>query len=161
MEQVVIGIGSNMGDRLDYMSRARYFLSDTLIDPIFSSIYETAPVGIADQPFFNAVATGLTSETPSSLLNLLKSFEKSQGRDQRSPRWSNRILDLDIIAFGNQCINQESVIIPHPHYRTRKFVLVPLLEILPNFVDPLSKSPIKELIEQAPPLSVKKKNLKW
>lgn len=161
MEQVVIGIGSNMGNRLDYMSRARHFVNTILKNSVFSSIYETAPVGIADQPFFNAVVLGFTSETPTSLLALFKSFEQQQGRDQNSPRWSNRILDLDIIVYGNQRIHQENLIIPHPHYTTRKFVLVPLLEICPNFVDPYSKIPIQQLIEDAPPLSVKKKKLKW
>jgi 2-amino-4-hydroxy-6-hydroxymethyldihydropteridine diphosphokinase len=99
-----------------------------------SSLYRTAPWGKTDQPaFLNMVALLRVSVTPRALLNLCLDIERQQGRD-RAEKWGPRVLDLDVLTYGDEVIAEEGLVIPHPHLHERTFVLVPLVEMAPDTV---------------------------
>lgn len=162
MEKTIIGLGSNLGDMAASFRKARTFLEDLSQKPaLFSSIYTSEPVGIADREFLNAAALIHTSLPPDKLLARLKEFEKKLGRDMGKARWSNRLIDLDIIVCGDLVYDRDGLKIPHPEYRNRLFVLYPLQDLLPGFTDPEDRTPIGELIDAAPKISVSKSSVNW
>lgn len=164
MAKVVIALGSNLGDRLGYMSEALAFCREISLpnsSVIASSLYESDPVGIADQPFLNAVLSFHTALPPEDLLFHLKSHETEAGRNPDAPRWSNRPVDLDIIGYDAITLQKNNLTIPHASYAERLFVLLPLQEIEPEWVDPVSGQAIDALIQNAPNLRVYKTSLKW
>ena len=137
-ENVFIGIGSNIGNRISYIRKAIYYLkqiSNTTILKL-SSIYETEPIGeIIQRPFLNAVLELQTSKNPLQLLHSLQKIEQSLGR-VRLERWGPRTIDLDILLFGRLSINHPDLVIPHPYLCSRRFALKPLSEIAPDhFID--------------------------
>jgi 2-amino-4-hydroxy-6-hydroxymethyldihydropteridine diphosphokinase len=131
MIDVFIGLGSNLGDSVAILHKAR-----SAIDQLpgchvvaTSSLYRSAPIGPQDQPdYFNAVLRLHTSMSAAALLGALQYIEQQAGR-VRTRHWGERILDLDILLYGNQIINQPELQIPHPRLTERAFVLKPLLEI--------------------------------
>jgi 2-amino-4-hydroxy-6-hydroxymethyldihydropteridine diphosphokinase len=146
MKTVYIGLGSNlsgsMGDPQKQLQTALAKISDhpEIHQLNTSSFYRTSPVGPQDQPdFINAVAQAKTSLTPLALLDYLQQIENDHGRE-RKEYWGARTLDLDILIFGQQSIRNSRLIIPHPRIEERAFVLVPLLEIKPNFSSASGKS---------------------
>jgi len=146
MKTVYIGLGSNlsgsMGDPQKQMQTALEKISDhpEIHQLNTSSFYRTSPVGPQDQPdFINAVAQAKTSLTPLALLDYLQQIENEHGRE-RKEYWGARTLDLDILIFGHQSIHNTRLIIPHPRIEERAFVLVPLLEVKPNFSSASGKS---------------------
>lgn len=162
METVVIAAGSNLGNRLHYLEKAGRFLealSSGLIKK--SSVWESEPVGNARYTFYNTAAVIQTSLEAVQLLKHLKEFERECGREKNPRRWGPRVLDLDIIGFGNLVIERESLIIPHPEYHRRLFVLYPMLEIIPEWVDPDTGKHLSKLIDEAPELEIKKTDLNW
>ncbi|MFU8859350.1 MAG: 2-amino-4-hydroxy-6-hydroxymethyldihydropteridine diphosphokinase [Cyclonatronaceae bacterium] len=162
MEATVIGLGANLDDMASSFRKARAFLENlSEIPPVFSPIYTSEPVGIADREFLNAVALIHTSLPPVELLARLKESEKKLGRDMGKARWSNRLIDLDIIVCGNLVYDRDGLKIPHPEYRNRLFVLYPLRDILPGFTDPEDHTPIGQLIDAAPKISVSKSSVNW
>ena len=134
MPRAWIGIGSNMGDRLEYVRRA-LGLMDALPDTklvAVSSIYDTAPVGMTDQPrFLNAVAELSTGIEPLELLRRLLAIEEECDRVRREA-WGPRTLDLDLLLYDDVEIETEELTLPHPRARERAFVLVPLAELAPD-----------------------------
>lgn len=127
-----IGLGSNLGDRRQYLIQAVHRLhGDESVQVMHcSSIYETAPVGLAEQPYFlNMVISIRTNLQPVRLLRLLLDTERSLGR-VRDVRWGPRTIDLDLLLFGGQTLRTEELELPHPRLKERAFVLVPLMEIL-------------------------------
>jgi 2-amino-4-hydroxy-6-hydroxymethyldihydropteridine diphosphokinase len=157
-----IALGSNQGDRFQNLVDARFFLkSISEGELICSSIYETEPLGPASQPFLNAVVRIQTLDTPEQLLHRLKSFETKQGRDMMAPRWSNRLIDLDIIEMENVRINLDWLQIPHKEYPNRLFVLVPFSEIQPDWQHSISGKSLDELMRTAPKGSIEKTVLSW
>ena len=139
MKTVYIGLGSNlsgsMGDPQKQMQIALAKISDhpEIHQLNTSSFYRTSPIGPQDQPdFINAVAQVKTSLKPLALLDYLQKIENEHGRE-RKEHWGARTLDLDILIFGQQSIHNTRLIIPHPRIEERAFVLVPLLELKPNF----------------------------
>lgn len=159
---VWVALGTNLGYRLQNMMNARSFLNQiSIYPPVFSSLYETEPLGPADKSFYNAVAKITSFETPESLLSFLKKFEETSGRDPFAPRWSNRIIDLDIIAMQNVQIQLDWLQIPHKEYRNRTFVLVPLAEIEPEWKDPVTQTEIASLLKLAPESSIQKLAIDW
>ncbi len=136
MYTVFIGLGSNIENPLEQLRQAKSAiaqLSQTYIIAA-SSLYQSKPVGPQDQPdFLNAVLCIATEFSPQQLLAALQQIEQQQGR-QRIQHWGPRTLDLDILLFDDQMIDQPDLKIPHPEMLNRAFVLVPLAEIAPEQV---------------------------
>ena len=134
-----IGIGSNIGDRSAFCRSAVQALEGTegiLVGKI-SSLYETSPVGGPPQrSYVNLVVKVDTDLTPQALLDACKGIERRIGREPSDIRWGPRVVDLDILTFGDEKIVEPHLEVPHPHIRDRRFVLVPLLEVEPDAVDP-------------------------
>jgi len=145
-----IGFGSNIGDRLGHIQNAIQVLSKTegITLRKISSIYTTDPVGYeAQAQFLNGVVAIHTSLSPLSLLHTLKNIETAIGRKHRI-RWGPREIDLDILIYGDLCVQTEKLVIPHPEMRLRGFVLIPLAEIAPNLVHPVFQETIQTLLNR-------------
>jgi 2-amino-4-hydroxy-6-hydroxymethyldihydropteridine diphosphokinase len=162
--QVLVALGSNLGDPAGSVHRALEILRTTYANLRASSLYQTKPVGCAPgaPDYVNACARFETELTPEQLLQALRSLEALAGRPVRRTKNEDRTLDVDIIAIdGVQC-DTEALSLPHPRAHTRAFVLVPAIEIAPEFmlVDGtvqaaharLSHAQIAELVRSAPPL---------
>lgn len=162
MAETIIALGSNLGDRLKHMSSAKAHLKSIAGNTfIASALYETEPVGPAKYYFLNAVIRMDTNLSPQDLLEDLKAFEAEEGREQDQPKWSARLLDLDIIAYDDVQVQSGRLKLPHPEYHTRLFVLDPLIEIYPDWVDPASHMGIQDMIKSAPKIEVSKTSLNW
>ena len=129
-----LGIGTNLGDRQANVKEALRKLDElpTINLVRVSSLYETAPVGLTDQPeFLNLVAAVRTSLAPPALLDALLNIENQMGR-VRTERWGPRVIDLDLLLYGSEQVDLPQLTVPHPRLRERAFVLVPLAEIAPE-----------------------------
>jgi len=147
-ETIFLSLGSNLGDRKANLDAGRQELSRRVELVNLSSIYETEPWGITDQPLFlNQVLEGTTDLKPSDLLAFLKNIERKLGR-KPSVRYGPRLVDIDILLYGQEIINQEELVIPHQRLKERAFVLVPLAEIAPLLTYPGSNQTISELVEK-------------
>jgi 2-amino-4-hydroxy-6-hydroxymethyldihydropteridine diphosphokinase len=138
MTPAFIGLGSNVGDRLQFLQRAVKELRQTIgVEVIqLSSVYETAPVGPADQAWFlNAVVSVASSLSPLTLLDRTQAIERALGRDTPY-HWGPRTIDLDILLYGNLQIRTTTLVIPHAELCQRAFVMIPLLELVPGLVLP-------------------------
>ena len=148
MERVILGLGSNKGDKTKHLKNAVDSLSLILKDPICSSIYKTAPQDYEHQDdFFNMVVIGWCDASPQSLLKAINEIEKENGRNrcEEIPK-GPRTLDIDILFFGNITLTTAKLTLPHPAIKKRAFVLVPLLELLPDFIEPNGIKPYKEIL---------------
>jgi len=157
MIRAIIQLGSNMGERSVYLDNAKlrvHLLAGNVIKS--SSVYETAPWGNKDQPpFLNQVLVVETNLEPALFLSTMLAIEASLGRT-RNEKWAPRTLDIDVLFFGDQVIQNEKLVVPHPAIADRRFVLIPLYEILPDFMHPvLQKSIATLLADCADPLEVK------
>lgn len=130
MARAFLGLGSNLGDRLDNLQRALRFLEDRGIRVLRSSrVYETDPVGGPPQPdYLNAVVEVETGGTVRDLLNTCLETERALGRI-REERWGPRVIDVDVLTFGTEEIDEPDLQVPHPRMHERGFVLIPLLEL--------------------------------
>ncbi len=143
---IYLGLGTNLGDRLANLQHAREALPPEVRVLRASSIYETEPWGYRDQPaFLNQVLEGTTQLSPSALLQYLRAIEIKMGR-QSTFRYGPRLVDLDILFYGDQVVDLPGLAIPHPHLAERAFVLVPLAEIAPELRHPASQQTIKEML---------------
>ena len=149
MKTAHIGIGSNLGSREDNCRTALKHLTDNgiiVIKP--SSMIETAPWGVEDQPqFINMAVKTETVLEPEELLTVLQKIEVTMGRT-RTVRWGPRIIDMDILFYDDVVMKTPELEIPHPHIQDRDFVLKPLAEIAPNLVHPVLKKSIIELLKE-------------
>lgn len=149
IQNAYVGMGSNLGDRAGYLLSAVRGMLDAGLDVIrLSSLYETAPVENENQPaFLNLVAELRGSTLPSAeqLLARLLRIEYSLGRI-RDIHQGPRTIDLDLLIFKDEQANTEFLTLPHPRLHLRRFVLVPLNELVPNLVHPLLKKPVRELL---------------
>ena len=142
-----IALGSNLGDRRKFLQRAIDGLRPFLTDLVVSSPYETMPVGVGEQPtFLNAAVAGQTDFTAPALLQVLLDLERQLGRERPYPG-APRTVDLDLILYGNAVIEDPVLIVPHPRFRERRFVLEPLAEIVPDWVDPVTGRTVRQLFE--------------
>jgi 2-amino-4-hydroxy-6-hydroxymethyldihydropteridine diphosphokinase len=133
-----IGLGSNLGDREENL-RAALALMEREIGPLRSSrFHETDPVGVTDQPkFVNAVAEVRTDLPPRALLDRLLAIERRLGRDRTSEqRWGPRLIDLDLLVYGSEVVDEPGLTVPHPRLAERRFALEPLYELAPELVLP-------------------------
>lgn len=140
-------LGSNLGDRLENITRARQEISRH-VGPIIttSSLYKTAAWGKTEQPdFYNQVLELTTILSPYALLNKILEIEKHVGR-VRNERWGPRIMDIDILFYGDMIVSTEYLTIPHPEIQNRKFTLLPLAEIARNLIHPKIKKTIQEIL---------------
>ena len=143
---VYLGLGSNLGDQQANLERAVELLGQRLDMVKMSSVYETEPVGYEDQPMFlNAVCRVKTDIGPLQLLSLVKGIEASMGR---VPGFTDgpRLIDIDIILYGDMVMMDPELTIPHPRMAQRAFVLIPLLEIAPGLVHPFSGESVEEMV---------------
>jgi 2-amino-4-hydroxy-6-hydroxymethyldihydropteridine diphosphokinase len=130
LTRVFLGLGSNLGDRLDNLRRALRLLEDRGVRVLRSSrVYETDPVGGPPQPdYLNAVVEVETGGTARELLTNCLEAERALGR-VRKERWGPRLIDIDVLTFGAQEIEEPDLRVPHPRMHERGFVLIPLLEL--------------------------------
>lgn len=149
IQNAYVGLGSNLGDRAGYLLLAVRGMLDAGLDVIrLSSIYETEAVEYEQQPaFLNMVAElhGSTLPSPEQTLARLLRIEYALGRT-RDVRMGPRTIDLDLLIFKDQQIETEFLTVPHPRLATRRFVLVPLNELVPSLIHPVLGEPISELL---------------
>jgi 2-amino-4-hydroxy-6-hydroxymethyldihydropteridine diphosphokinase len=123
-----VGLGSNLGDRDALIRHAAEAIGAVRL----STIRETRPWGLETQPLFlNAVAELETSLTPRQLLDRLLAVERQLGRERVGPRWGPRAIDLDLLLYGDQVVEEPGLRVPHPYLLERRFVLEPLAELVP------------------------------
>jgi len=135
--KIAVALGANLGDRLATLRRAANRLShDLLLNSRSSSVYESDPWGILEQPkFLNAVLVGDCEWKPPAIVNFLKQLELELGR-KPGPRFGPREIDLDLIAYGNEVWESPGVVVPHPEMAKREFVLAPLNELWGDWQHP-------------------------
>lgn len=139
-EVFAIGLGSNRGDRLANLAFSLRAVAAHAEGLRVSSVYETDPVGYADQPtFLNACCVGRTRLSPRQLLSELQDAERAAGRKRGGPRFGPRELDLDLLLHGDLVVETEQLVLPHPRMRERAFVLVPLAEIAADWTVPATR----------------------
>jgi 2-amino-4-hydroxy-6-hydroxymethyldihydropteridine diphosphokinase len=142
-----VALGSNLGDRRTHLDFAIAKLQTVLRNPKVSRFHETVPVGVRGPQslFLNAVAVGQTALSARQLLDLLLAIEADRGRERPFPG-AARTLDLDLVLFGDQVIDEPGLTVPHPRFRERRFVLDPLSEVSPQLRDPVTGQTIRELL---------------
>ena len=146
---IILALGSNIGDKALYLQKTLDLLDKNNIKVIHkSSVYETEPVGYKDQnDFYNMIIEVKTNIKPFKLIDILLDIESQLGRERLFLN-SPRTIDIDIIAYKNEIINTDKLQLPHPRYKERNFVLMPLNEINPDFCDPFTLESISKLLNK-------------
>lgn len=147
VNNVFLGLGSNLGDRKKLLSDAIEKIGDehTIVEKI-SSLYETSPYGnIKQDNFLNIVIRIVTNYSIEKLFERMKIIEKALGRKNTILKWGPREIDIDILFYNDLIYNSDNVIIPHPEILMRDFVLLPLIEIAPDYIHPVIKKKLDEI----------------
>ena len=149
MKTAYIGVGSNLGDKLYNCSKAIELVDkmDNCTVKSRSPFYRTEPVGVASQDWYvNGVISVETGLSPHDLLRSLLSIESGMGR-VRKQRWESRIIDLDILLYGHDVIDDKHLTVPHPLMHARRFVLMPMVQLNPDLVHPVLGRTMSELLD--------------
>jgi 2-amino-4-hydroxy-6-hydroxymethyldihydropteridine diphosphokinase len=148
---VAIALGSNLGDRRRHLDHAVSRLESILSDTRVSSFFETEPVDVVGEQswFLNGAVTGRYAGTPQALLDELLAIERERGR-VRPHVGAARTLDLDLVLFGDEIIDERGLIVPHPRFRERRFVLEPLAEVAGAWLDPVTGLSVADLLARLP-----------
>jgi 2-amino-4-hydroxy-6-hydroxymethyldihydropteridine diphosphokinase len=143
-----VALGSNLGDRSAHLNYAVSRLRDLLAGLRVSRFYDTVPVGAPGPQalFLNAAAVGEAAMPARELLNRLLAIEEERGRERPYPN-APRSLDLDLILFGDATIDEPGLIVPHPRFRERRFVLDPLADVAPDMKDPVTGRTVMDLLD--------------
>lgn len=143
---VALGLGGNLEKREELLCLAARLLSHSLVDARLSSPYITAPLHELSQPaFLNAALVGYSHLDPEALIGLSKAVEWAAGR-RKGRRYGPRSLDIDLLVYGNICLDRPELTLPHPRLREREFVLAPLAEIAPELEIPPDRSTVAALL---------------
>ena len=155
---VYLSLGSNLGDREKNLRTAIAALADARVRLTrVSSLYETEPVDLREQPWFlNCIVQAQTEVPPPDLLHALHGIESRMGSKKLVPK-GPRLIDLDILLYGEETVDTPELQVPHPRMLQRRFVLVPLAEIAPNLKHPSWKGPVSQLLENVSDSSVVRK----
>ena len=144
MTRAYVGLGSNLGDR-EATIRAAVAALPGVVG--ISTLRETEPVGITDQPvFLNGVAAVETELAPRELLDALLAIERTLGRERRE-RWGPRTIDLDLLLYGGETVDEPGLTVPHPHLHERRFALEPLAELDPE-LDVPGRGRVRDLLAE-------------
>jgi 2-amino-4-hydroxy-6-hydroxymethyldihydropteridine diphosphokinase len=157
MTRLYLLLGGNIGDKERIFSEARTSLNTRIGEIRFqSAVYETEPWGFESiDLFWNQALEISTSLSPDEVLSQTQMIEQELGRIRKESHYVSRVIDIDILFYGDQIINQEKLIIPHPRIQERKFALMPLKEIAPELIHPVVQKSIRQLLEEcADPLKV-------
>jgi 2-amino-4-hydroxy-6-hydroxymethyldihydropteridine diphosphokinase len=150
-------LGSNLGDRAQNLTRAVSEISRSGSLVAQSSLYETEPVQVVAQPWFLNCAAALDTQlSVAELLSAALAIEKEMGR-LRSQAKGARVIDIDILLYGDFVVETPDLIVPHPNMHERRFVLEPLLEIAPDATHPLLRKTIRQLLAELPPGQIVRK----
>ena len=147
MDRVAIALGSNVGDRPAHLDHAASALRGLLTHVRVSRYYDTVPVGVSGPQamFLNADMVGDTALAPRAMLDALLAIEQERGRERPYVN-APRTLDLDLILMGGVVLEEDGLIVPHPRFRERRFVLEPLAAVAPDLRDPVSGKTVAELL---------------
>ena len=146
MTCILLGLGSNIGNRLDYLYNGVSSLRSHITLVTMSRIYESAPMYVIDQPFYlNMVVVGDTDRSPEDVLEICKVIEAQLGR--HTPiRYGPRCLDIDLLAYGQEVRRGDSLSIPHRRMVERLFVLLPLQDVMPQWHHPITGYSVADMI---------------
>lgn len=149
MEDAYLLLGSNLGDSKKYISDAIMNIIERIGPSTgLSSLYQTASWGKADQPdFINQVVRVRTKLNPQQLLQNILVIEKRLGR-QRLEKWGSRTIDIDLLFYGDQIIQEENLVVPHPFLHQRRFTLMPLVELNPGLIHPVLNLTVEQLCDK-------------
>ncbi len=158
MVKTYLGLGTNIGDRAENLASARDRLTDQSIDIVsVSPVYITEPWGFkSDNDFYNQVIEIKTGMDAFDLLDLVQDTERQMGRTRIMKAYTDRVIDIDILFYGNEIVSSKPLIIPHPLLHKRMFVLQPMTDIAPDFVHPVFNKSIAELMDECPDLPLKR-----
>lgn len=148
-EIVHLSLGSNLGNREDFIQKALAQI-EAKIAPLakVSHFYESEPWGFeTTSQFLNICASLETDRDPNSLLQTFQMIEKALGREEKiAEGYASRVIDIDILTYGDKVVISDDLVLPHPEMKNRKFVLLPLLEIAPEFTHPKSAKTIQQIL---------------
>jgi len=154
-EEIYLSLGSNLGDRVNHLEEALGHIADQVGKPgSISGIYESEPWGFSSEhSFLNCCASVLTDLEPLQVLDSILKIEKGMGRERNFSRgtsdgYVDRVVDIDLLLFGERFYDHPRLILPHPAMADRRFVLLPLNEIAPRLVHPLLKVSISRMLDQ-------------
>jgi len=146
MSTIFLSLGANVGDRASNLEKARSLIDEKFGILKASLVYETEPWGgVMQGPFLNQVVQIYTSLSPRELLKTIKDFESEIGR-KKTVKWGPRVIDIDILFYGDLVIDEPDLVIPHKFLHERRFVLEPLNEIAPDFMHPVLGKKISEIL---------------